>query len=673
LAAGILLGDHLYAEGVQLPLTSGFIFLLAPVAVCRGFRRHTSPWIFGLLACSFFLLSGAYLQYTRLQQTIVDLPSSETLYRVVITGRPEQKENVMLCRARVSERTDAPSVLLYFSPDTASKTIQPGHELLLSTQLALPAHRGTPGERDRRRRLIRQGISGSGFVSAGKWQVVTHHSRRSIQDHAAGCRDNVLRLYRDLGFQADNYAVLSALTVGYKDELSDSVRESFSVSGVSHVLALSGLHIGLLYVLISFLLKRLPGSSAGMSVIRVAMLIVPLWGFAFLTGLSSSVVRSVIMFSLIGLSQFFTGRTISFNTLSVAGMGMLIYHPSWLYDVGFQLSFTAVASILLIGPWLSGRLTVRNRFLNKLWGLATVSIAAQIGTAPLVLLYFSRFSVHFLLTNILVVPLVTVIIYATVVLPALSFLPVAGQMAANGLNLLLDLLNATVRWVERLPFASVDHVWTDRTGVLLFYLMLILLGGYFAQRHRRPRFLLTGLSVLLILSVYGVYQAEANSPRQSLVFYPVRHCPAVHCVLPDGQSWLAYADNAPNGQRLARAVSGYRTRHRLSEPIPVVADYRGECLIRRNNILLFGGKRVCMVNDDRWKNKRAEFRLPVDYLYVCAGYTGRMEDLTDVFLIRQIVLDASIPDHRRKVLQEECKRLNIPYISLSGDLLILNV
>jgi competence protein ComEC len=190
---------------------------------------------------------------------------------------------------------------------------------------------------------------------------------------------------------------------------------------------------------------------------------------------------------------------------------------------------------------------------------------------------------------------------------------------------------------------------------------------------RRPRFLLAGLWVLLVLAVYRVYQVGADSPRQSLVFYHVRQCPAVHCILPDGRSWLAYADSVPNGQRLARTASNYWNRLRLSEPLPVVADYNEECLVRRNNILLFGGKRVCMVSDDRWKNKRAEFRLPVDYLYICAGYTGGMKNLTDVFLIRQIVLDSSIPGHRRNVLQEECKRLNIPFVSLSDHPLILNV
>ncbi|MDR3119170.1 MAG: ComEC family competence protein [Mediterranea sp.] len=676
--AGILCGDCMYDESVRLSFTfllvAVFVFLFFLLALYSIFRRYSSRWVFGVFACLFFLLFGACWQNIRLQQTVVDFSSAETLYRVVIADRPERKGERMLCRARVAaerkdslswKRMDDPSVLLYFPLDSASRTIRRGDELLLQTRLALPEQGGNPDEFDYPRYLIHKRISGSSFVSAGKWRIIAHHSQRSIQDCAFDCRDKVLELYRDLGFRADNYAVLSALTVGYKNELSESIRESFSVSGTSHVLALSGLHIGFLYAFIIFFLKRIRGFSVGVRIFKATTVVMFLWGFAFLTGLSPSVVRSVIMFSLIGLSQLSTERTVCLNSLFVAGTGMLIYDPFWLYDVGFQLSFVAVFSILLIQPWLYERFTIRNRLLDKLWQYSTVPLAAQIGTAPLVLLYFHRFPVHFLLANIVVVLLVTIIIYAAIVMLLFSFVPVAGQLAADGLDLLLSLLGVVVRWIESLPFASVDRVWVYRAEVLLFYSALFFLGYYIVWR--RTRFLLAVLSVLLVLSAYRAYCVEFDSPRQSLVFYNVRNCPAVHCILPDGRSWLVYADSVPDGQRLTRVASNYWSRLRLSEPVPVVADHNETCLVRRDDILLFGGKKVCIVNDDRWKNRQAELRLPVDYLYVCAKYTGRVKDLTDVFLVRQIVFDPSIPYYRRNALQEECERLNIPFASIAGQ------
>ncbi|NDV81178.1 ComEC/Rec2 family competence protein [Bacteroides sp. 51] len=662
---GILLGNYFFFEGIRLSFTFSllilplFLFLLC--ITYRTFRQYSARWLFGLLGYSFFLVFGICWQNVNLQQTVVDFPTHESIYRVVVTEHPEQKERSILCNARIMP--EACHVLLYFSLDSIGKELSRGDELLVSTGLSLPASRGNPEEFDYARYLIHKGISGTGFVSSGKWIVTKHHTQRTMRDYATDCRDDVLALYRNLGFEQDNFAVLSALTVGYKEELSESIRESYSVSGASHVLALSGLHIGFLYALLFFLLQRIPGNSTGMKAFKVGTVILLLWLFAFITGFSPSVVRSVIMFSLLGISMFFPDRPVSLNTLCIAGFAMLIYNPSWLFDVGFQLSFMAVAAILLIQPWIYKRFIFKNRFLNWLWGIVTVSIAAQIGVAPLVLLYFSRFSVHFLLTNILVIPLVTLIIYMAIGMLLLSFIPVVGQMIAWALNLLLELLNGVVSGIEKLPFASVDHVWVYRFEVILFYLALLLLGWYVVRR--RPRFILAFLTVVLMMSVYRVYMIEADRPRQSLVFYNVRNCPVVHCILPDGRSWLAYADTVPDDQRLTRVASGYWNRLRLSSPVPVLTDYAENCFIRHNNILSFGGKRICIINDNRWREVKTESPFPVDCLYLCKNYTGRIEGLTSVFNIQHVVLDSSLSDYRRKVLQEECTRLNIPLTSLS--------
>ena len=672
---GILLGNYSFFEGIQLSFLFSFLifplFLFLLSIIYWKLREYAVRWIFGLCTYSFFLICGICWQNMNLQHTVVQFPAHESIYRVVITEHPEQKERSILCNARIIDQRDSLSVskmescrvLLYFPLDSAGKELNRGNELLLSARLSLPPSRDNSAEFDYGRYLIHKGISGTGFVSSGKWSVVGHHTQRTMQDYAIDCRDSVLSLYRELGFEHDNYAVLSALTVGYKEELSESIRESYSISGASHVLALSGLHIGFLYVFLFFLLKRIPGNSKGMNIFRVGTVIVLLWLFAFITGFSPSVVRSVIMFSLLGISVFFPDRPVSLNTLCIAGFAMLIYNPSWLFDVGFQLSFMAVAAILLIQPWLYQRLVFKNRFFNWLWGLISVSIAAQIGVAPLVLLYFSRFSVHFLLTNILVIPLVTLIIYVAIAMLLFSFIPVVGRMIAWVLNLLLDLLNGVVGGIEKLPFASVDNVWVYRFEVILFYLALLLLGWYVVRR--RPRFILAFLTVILIMSVYRVYMTEADRPQQSVVFYNVRHCPVVHCILPDGRSWLAYADTIVDEQRLVRVASGYWNRLRLSSPVPVLMDHTDQHFIRRNDVLSFGKKRICIINDDRWRNVKAETPLSVDCLYLCKNYTGRVEWLTYVFEIQHVVLDSSLSDYRRKILQEECMHLNIPLTSLS--------
>ena len=184
--------------------------------------------------------------------------------------------------------------------------------------------------------------------------------------------------------QGDELAVLSALTVGDKEELSEHIIETYSVAGASHVLALSGLHIGFISALLLFFLSPLWNRWRGLKPLLLLMVIVFLWGFAFLTGLSPSVIRAVIMCSFWLLSTLFSAcGKMALNTLGATAFLMLLLKPVWLFDVGFQLSFSAVAAILLLQPGLYGLVSVKNTVLRKIWGLATVSVAAQVGTAPL--------------------------------------------------------------------------------------------------------------------------------------------------------------------------------------------------------------------------------------------------------------------------------------------------
>lgn len=310
-----------------------------------------------------------------------------------------------------------------------------------------------------------------------------------------------------MGFTGDELAVLSALTVGDKEELSDDIIETYSVSGASHVLALSGLHIGFLYALFWFLFRPLWHRWQRLKPILLLVIVLFLWSFAFLTGLSPSVVRSVIMFSLLALSNLQPEKPLTLNTLAATAFLMLLYNPFWLFDVGFQLSFTAVTAILLIQPGLYALLKVRNRPLHYLWGIATVSIAAQIGTAPLVLLYFSRFSTHFLLTNLWVIPMVSLIMYAAVILMVLTPLPALQQLWSTAVERMVCLQNNTLRTIEALPGSSIDNVWVDVWEVALFYLALLLLYRTVCRCTARNLCMFL-ISVLVLSALHTTYLSE---------------------------------------------------------------------------------------------------------------------------------------------------------------------
>ena len=678
---GIYCGDR-FSDSFSEPLWG---FLACILWACLSFlfyfsERYSWRWCFGV-SLSLFCLVGGWLSVNLQLKTAAEteFPKEEAVYRLRVNDFPEVRERTFLCRVWLKERHDSLGIhpvnkqaILYFQRDSLSSRIQMGEELWVRSRISPPVSARNFDEFDYARYLIRKGISGTGFVASGHWQFSECRKEKEgiatvLYRLAASYRTQIENLYRRLGIEGDELAVLSALTLGDKTDLSESVRESYSVAGVSHVLALSGLHVGLLYALAFFLLRPLLLGGQSGRVLRSLLLILLLWLFAFFTGLSPSVVRSAAMFSIWALADLCGRQSFSLNTLALTAWLMLLVRPVWLFDVGFQLSFAAVLSILLFQPFLYRLCPVRHRAGTYLWGLVSVSVAAQLGTAPLVLFYFSRFSTHFLLTNLLVVPLVTLILYAAVVLLLLTPMSGLQAVAAVGLEKMLRMLNQLVRWVEQLPYASVDGIWLYPLEVAGCYLVL---GAFFCYLcHRRYARLVTALVLLAAWGAVHSFAVWTDRPRTSIVFYHVRGCPAVHCIESSGHSCIQYADSLSNRQRLRQTAANYWHHCHLYPPAEGSRDSVGQHFFRRQQLICWHGQRICMVTDNRWKQQRTDDGAVcrVDYLYICKGYTGQLAALTRLFLPGCVILDSSLSDYRRNRLKEECQQNHLHFISLSDE------
>lgn len=600
--------------------------------------------------------------------------NAAAVYRVVLTDRAEEKQRSLLYRAelRGEIRDDADTLpgsrrsyrfLFYFPKDSASALLRRGDELLVHARLSPPVNRGNPNEFDYARYLARKGISGSAYVPAGHWQVTGHRAERTFRQVAADCRERMVGLYRSCGFRGDELAVLSALTVGDKEGLDEEIRETYAVTGASHVLALSGLHIGFLYLLCWLLLTPLWRRWRWTKPFLLLLIILLLWGFAFLTGLSTSVVRAVVMGTLLLLSQLQPHRPLTLNTLAAAAFLMLLCRPAWLFDVGFQLSFAAVAAILLFQPGLYALMPVRNPLLRKAWGLVTVSLAAQLGVAPLLVFYFYRFSTHFLLTNLWVVPCVSLVMYAAVLLLVLTPFPLLQQGWAVVPEWLIRLQNGGLRRMEQLPGAVVDHLWVDAWEVGVYYLCLLL--AYRVLVKRTAASLRLALFAVVIGVSCHLLALCLRAPCHGIAFYNVQGCPAVHCLTDRATSWLVCADTLSDPSALGRSLAPYWNRLRLQPPVLLQGDCRLPELTVSGDMLLYGGKRICLLTDDRWHSRVADVPFRVDYLYITRSYRGSVRSLLPLFRIGTVVLDASVPVRRQERIIQECLRLEIPYLSLS--------
>ena len=459
-------------------LLIGIIILILLIGVLLHLRSFRFRWCFGMLLWVLFLFVGASRMIYQLDKVHMVFPDSKQSYLGTIMEPPVEKPKSIWCKVSLYE---GQSVYLYLAKDSLAKSLIMGDRLIFHAQLRKPSNEGLSF--DYASYLLCKGVSGTAYVPTNYWTRMQEAALLTWKQKALLVREKIVNRYKGWGIGEKQLPVLSALTIGYKADLSDEIRDSYSVAGISHVLALSGMHIGFLWMMIGFLLK--PLDKKGLQWIKWMISSCLLWMFAFVTGLEASVVRAVIMCMLMEFGRVLGNRTLSINTLAIAAFSMLLYNPFYLYDVGFQLSFLAVLFILLFYNRFDVFCPFRRLFFRKVWSILSVSMAAQLGTAPLIMVYFSNFSVYFLLANLGVALLVPCIIYTAFASMALYCLPWLHQWMIMLLDKMMEALNDFAGWISGLPCASLSVVNLRQIEVWGLYLLLGVAWRYSITRKRR--------------------------------------------------------------------------------------------------------------------------------------------------------------------------------------------
>jgi len=313
-------------------------------------------------------------------------------------------------------------------------------------------------------------------------------SRYSPQKAPNDWQEQLYRRLESAGVTGDELATTGALTLGYKEDLSRDLRRHFQASGAAHVLAVSGLHTGIIYGLLLALMtlsgryRPLYENRWGRRAISLVVITV-MWGYAYLTGMTPSVVRAVLMVTIFETGRMLYRRAFSLNTIASAAVLTLIVRPTDLWNVSFQLSFTATASIVLVAKQMEGLLhrkewtgTWKGRMYSRFIGIVIVSLAAQLGTIPISMYYFHQVSTYFLLTNLVVLPLAGVLVPLGLMTIALGASE-CGMICGKITEAAAWLMNHSVEWIEKLPGSTVEaHVngWMIAVYYVLFILFYVL-------------------------------------------------------------------------------------------------------------------------------------------------------------------------------------------------------
>lgn len=401
----------------------------------------------------------------------------DTLLCVWVKNTPQERTKTIRLTGQILQTKEPTKVYLYIRKDTINLThqnIKQGDILLVRTSLSKP---DSLGEFDYATYLLRQGISAIGFVKYNGWENIGHKTQYTPVAIAERWRAALLKRYKDFNIEEPEFGVLASLTLGYRESLDADVKASYSAAGAMHVLAVSGLHVGFIYAILLFLLNvfgKYPPlyEDRKRQIINAIVIIILLWVYACMTGLSPSVTRAVLMCSLVQIGTICRRQISSVNIVAASAFISLFIDPDSLYSVSFQLSYSAVISIVLLSDGMS-IVKFHNNFLRhtigKIYNWIIISIAAQIGTLPWTLYYFGQISNYFILTNLLVIPLASILLYTAFGFFALSWCPFVGKGLAWLLNKETWVMNSWTNFIEHLP-GSTSHLNINKWQVGLLFI-----------------------------------------------------------------------------------------------------------------------------------------------------------------------------------------------------------
>lgn len=661
LATGIAIGEfagyNAWAAGALCLIGTGL--MAAAFTVKNAAANYKLRGLFGIgLFCALTAL-GLFAQHNFVKRTRLDFPPEAAIYEVELTSSPITKERSVMCHAQTHSRTDSTgthavgkNVILYIAKDSSAAALRRGTRLLVSSSIAEPQTTGNPEEFDYGLYLRRQGIGGSGYVAADSWQVIGEKRGFSLLDFADDCRAYLLGIYRRMGLSGDEFGMLAALTLGYKDALTPELRESFSTTGAMHVLAVSGLHVGIIYAVFGWILSLLLRHTKRSERLKSALIIIFLWFYAFVTGLSPSVLRSTIMFSFMALAGIIGRKSQTYNTIFLSAFLLLLYKPTLLFDVGFELSYSAVVAIVYFQPKIVGLLHVRNRFLRWAWELTAVSLAAQIGTAPFSVYYFHQFPNYFLLSNFVVIPAATLILYGAVTLFATAWIPFVGAAVAWLLNWILKSMYFLITCIENLPHA-LSIVWIDGWQLLLLYLAIIA-SGFCCYRLTFKSLTVTLTAVLAFFGLQTWHRFQNLATDELIAF---SHSKSLFVNRITRNENLVIATDTTLYPRLA----GDHWEKTEAAPPHFVNDST-----LASHAFTFDGKSVLVLDRNHFRYKSAPEPLAVDYLIVGrAVYPA--DDFFDFVQPRTLITSGEVYERNDLKFKEMCETRGYEFHSVKAQ------
>ncbi|HNW91069.1 MAG TPA: ComEC/Rec2 family competence protein [Bacteroidales bacterium] len=661
--------------GILIPIYVFVVLVLLISAIVFFFQKKLSyrmRWLAGSFIVIFYLLAGYQLTALKNSENNVSYFNkylADENYALVQLTEPVQiREKVCKCVVDVKAVKDSVQMnqtsgkaIIYFEKDSLSEKLDYGDEVFLNSRFSKVSPPMNPQEYNYKNYLKYRSVEYSGYIKKNNWKLISTGKGNVIYSFAYKLRGKLLHILKNDELQGDELAVVSALLIGYTDNLDPELIRDYQGTGAVHILSVSGLHVGVIFIVLNFLLLFFDKTKYG-RIPKAVLLLGFIWFYAVLTGMSPSVMRATAMFSFVIVGNAFRQPPNIYNTIAASAFVLLMFDPYMITAVGFQLSYLAVLGIVALYPYIHKAWTPKYWLLRQLWSLIAVSLAAQLITFPLCLFYFHQFPNYFLLTNIVAVPLSGLIIYLGIAVLVLSFWPWLSLLLARVLSYSLMLLNGSISFIEELPYSVTRAVSVNFIEMMLVYAIIIAFCAFLLQRKSKAFVMSVSFLLLLLVSVtIRNFQAVA---QKEIIIYNINKHTAIDLV--DGKSAFFICDPAllSDIQKQDFHIMNNRCRSKIRDVNPVVVNDKNvsgkkDLLYFKKNYYYFAGKRLAIVDQATYNTRK----LALDYLLISKNPDITIEELLNQYQPGLIIFDASNSVKNITKWARQCDHLRKPYYS----------
>ena len=640
-------------------------------------KNYRYRYIYSISLNVFLLILGfSFVKIKDYKLNINDLESVDYVpkcYVARLFDCPTIKDNSVKAILELVEIEDENSVkhsietkvITYFEKDDKSLSLKYGDCVVFMVNPEEVKPPLNPEQFDYKDYLYKKGVTHQVYLQSDKWLNLNYNRSNPIYRFSYWLRDFLLEVMRNLGIGEDEYAVATAILLGYDDSLPMDLRQKYVAAGAMHILCVSGLHVGVVFMVFSYILVFLDDRKKVQRILKHLLLLSLIWLYALLAGLAPSILRATIMLSFVVIGNVINRKGVLLNSLAASALILLCVNPANLFDIGFMLSYVAVVGIVVLQKPISKMIYSRYKIINKVWEITSVTIAAQIATLPFTIYYFHQFPTYFWLSNLFMTPISSVVIIGGMIMLLIFFIPYINTIIAFLVSKMIHAMNLGVGWIESLPFSIIKGIYIDTSQFVILLMILLFLLLFVELKEKRLIFYMMILSSLFLILNFNIILKQKN--QNEMVVYSINNATVVDFIKGKEHFLLSDSTFFNDKSSISYNIENFLVKKGVffnGKTIQFCDNFDGNFVKKRKSVVIFGEKVLGMSDGSDFLSDSLSYKIPLDFMLVYGKKWQSLEKLLNIYNFDYLIIDRTVPLYLTTELIDEAEELGIKYYSI---------